>query len=84
MPKFKVQNHPGEQDKVLFTEIVNSPEGKTFFIDVKENARGVAVNIRERRARGQSDRIMIPAEILSEVMDSLEKVEKFLSDNLED
>ncbi len=46
---------------------------KTFFLDLKENDRGRFIKITED-VRGRRDTIMVPIEIVNELMDALENI----------
>ncbi|MFM2296737.1 MAG: hypothetical protein RL117_444 [Verrucomicrobiota bacterium] len=57
---------------LLHTEKIIS-DRKTFYIDLKENARGMVVKITED-VGGNRDTIMVPAEILSDFIQALQDV----------
>lgn len=46
---------------------------KTFFLDLKENDRGRFVKITED-VRGRRDTIMLPAELLGEFIEGLQRI----------
>ena len=48
-------------------------ERKTFFLDLKENDRGRFIKITED-VRGRRDTIMVPIEVVNEIMDALENI----------
>jgi hypothetical protein len=56
-------------DDLLHTEKILA-DRKTFYLDLKENARGKVVKITEE-VSGNRDTIMVPAEILSDFIDAL-------------
>ncbi len=57
---------------LLHTEKIIA-DRKTFYIDLKENARGMVVKITED-VGGNRDTIMVPAEILSDFIQALQDV----------
>ena len=52
------------EDDIICTEKIIA-ERKTFFLDLKQNARGKVVRITEKVSSNR-DRIMVPAEILDD------------------
>ena len=54
---------------LLHTEKILA-DRKTFFLDLKENARGKVVKITEE-VSGNRDTIMVPAEILKDFIEAL-------------
>lgn len=54
---------------LLHTEKILA-DRKTFYLDLKENARGKVVKITEE-VSGNRDTIMVPAEILGDFIDAL-------------
>lgn len=56
-------------DDLLHTEKILA-DRKTFYLDLKENARGKVVKITEE-VSGNRDTIMVPAEILGDFIDAL-------------
>ena len=48
----------------------SSPNGRFFFLDLKENARGRFVKITED-VRGRRDTIMLPSEHIQDFLDAL-------------
>lgn len=72
-------SHPTQRDrhvtpapKPLVTEIIDH-ERKRFFFDLIENHRGRALRLTED-VGGRRDRVMIPAEILPQVIEALQKI----------
>ncbi len=59
---------------ILHTEKILA-ERKTFYIDLKENARGRVVKITED-VGGNRDTIMIPAEILDDFIHALQDIKE--------
>lgn len=57
---------------LLHTEKILA-DRKTFYIDLKENARGMVVKITED-VGGNRDTIMVPAEILGDFIQALQEV----------
>lgn len=57
---------------LLHTEKILA-DRKTFYIDLKENARGMVVKITED-VGGNRDTIMVPAEILADFIQALQDV----------
>lgn len=57
---------------LLHTEKIIA-DRKTFYIDLKENARGMVVKITED-VSGNRDTIMVPAEILGDFIQALQDV----------
>ena len=62
------------QQDVLHTEKIIS-DRKTFFLDLKENARGRVVKITED-VSGNRDTIMVPAEILNDFIEALQDIKE--------
>lgn len=56
-------------DDLLHTEKILA-DRKTFYLDLKENARGKVVKITEE-VSGNRDTIMVPSEILGDFIDAL-------------
>lgn len=56
------------EDDIICTEKIIA-ERKTFFLDLKQNARGKVVRITEKVSSNR-DRIMVPAEILDDFISS--------------
>ena len=54
---------------LLHTEKIIA-DRKTFYLDLKENARGKVVKITEE-VSGNRDTIMVPAEVLGDFIDAL-------------
>ena len=61
-------------DDIICTEKIIA-DRKTFFIDLKSNARGRVVRITEKVSSNR-DRIMVPAEILDDFIAALEDIRK--------
>ncbi len=61
-------------DDIICTEKIIA-DRKTFFIDLKSNARGRVVRITEKVSSNR-DRIMVPAEILDEFIAALEDIRR--------
>lgn len=59
-------------DDLLHTEKILA-DRKTFYLDLKENARGKVVKITEE-VSGNRDTIMVPAEILGDFIDALSDI----------
>jgi hypothetical protein len=57
---------------LLHTEKILA-DRKTFYIDLKENSRGMVVKITED-VGGNRDTIMVPAEILADFIQALQEV----------
>jgi len=67
---FELVNQGGTVDSdLLHTEKILA-DRKTFFLDLKENARGMVVKITED-VSGNRDTIMVPAEILGDFIAAL-------------
>ena len=60
------------ESELLHTEKILA-DRKTFFLDLKENARGKVVKITEDVA-GNRDTIMVPAEILGDFIAALSDI----------
>jgi hypothetical protein len=60
------------ENDLLHTEKILS-DRKTFFLDLKRNARGMVVKITED-VSGNRDTIMVPAEILGDFIAALEDI----------
>ena len=72
-----MNNHPGLEtvdDDIICTEKIIA-DRKTFFIDLKSNARGRVVRITEKVSSNR-DRIMVPAEILDDFIAALEDIRR--------
>ncbi len=61
-----------KNDDLLHTEKILA-DRKTFYLDLKENARGKVVKITED-VSGNRDTIMVPAEILGDFIDALSDI----------
>lgn len=61
-------------DDIICTEKI-TVDRKTFFIDLKKNARGRVVRITEKVSSNR-DRIMVPAEILDEFIAALQEIQR--------
>ncbi len=61
-------------DDIICTEKIIA-DRKTFFLDLKSNARGRVVRITEKVSSNR-DRIMVPAEILDDFIAALEDIRK--------
>ena len=61
-------------DDIICTEKIIA-DRKTFYIDLKANARGRVVRITEKVSSNR-DRIMVPAEILDDFIAALEDIRK--------
>ncbi len=60
-------------DDLLHTEKILA-DRKTFYLDLKENARGKVVKITEE-VSGNRDTIMVPAEVLGDFIDALTDIQ---------
>lgn len=60
------------EDDIICTEKIIT-ERKTFFLDLKQNARGQVIRITEKVSANR-DRIMVPAEILDDFIKALEDI----------
>lgn len=60
-------------DDLLHTEKILA-DRKTFYLDLKENARGKVIKITEE-VSGNRDTIMVPAEILGDFIDALTDIQ---------
>jgi len=78
---FKAQEEPmigydedkrGNDNYPIHTEKIIS-DRKTFFLDLKENERGLFVRITED-VRGRRDTIIVPAEVLDEFIEALQQI----------
>ena len=58
-----------KNDDLLHTEKILA-DRKTFYLDLKENARGKVIKITEE-VSGNRDTIMVPAEVLSDFIEAL-------------
>ena len=67
-----------EQDIIHSEKIV--ADRKTFFLDLKENARGKVVRITEKVSNNR-DRIMVPAEIIDEFIAALQDIRDTIQGN---
>ena len=63
---------PKDDNDLLHTEKIIA-DRKTFFLDLKENARGRVVKITED-VSGNRDTIMVPAEILKDFIEALQDI----------
>ena len=61
-------------DDIICTEKIIA-DRKTFFLDLKKNARGQVVRITEKVSSNR-DRIMVPAEILDDFIAALQDIRK--------
>lgn len=61
-------------DDIICTEKIIA-DRKTFFLDLKQNARGQVVRITEKVSSNR-DRIMVPAEILDDFIAALQDIRK--------
>ena len=66
-------------DDIICTEKIIA-DRKTFFIDLKSNARGRVVRITEKVSSNR-DRIMVPAEILDDFSAALEDIRRANNEN---
>ena len=66
-------------DELLHTEKILS-DRKTFFLDLKENARGKVVKITED-VSGNRDTIMVPSEILDDFIAALTDIRETANGN---
>ncbi len=66
-------------DDIICTEKIIA-DRKTFFIDLKSNARGRVVRITEKVSSNR-DRIMVPAEILDDFIEALQDIRQANLDN---
>ena len=69
----KSQNKTVDDDIICTEKII--ADRKTFYIDLKANARGRVVRITEKVSSNR-DRIMVPAEILDDFIAALEDIRK--------
>ncbi len=60
-------------DDLLHTEKILA-DRKTFYLDLKQNARGKVVKITEE-VSGNRDTIMVPTEILGDFIDALTDIQ---------
>lgn len=60
------------EDDIIHSEKIIA-ERKTFFLDLKKNQRGYVVRVTEKVSNNR-DRIMIPAEVLDEVIAALQDI----------
>ena len=77
-----MNNHPGLEtvdDDIICTEKIIA-DRKTFFIDLKSNARGRVVRITEKVSSNR-DRIMVPAEILDDFIAALQDIQRANKEN---
>lgn len=63
-------------DDVICTEKLIT-DRKTFFLDLKKNARGHVIRITEKVSSNR-DRIMVPAEILDDFIAALQDIREAL------
>ncbi|MEG0023823.1 MAG: RNA-binding protein [Akkermansia sp.] len=61
-------------DDIICTEKIIA-DRKTFFLDLKKNARGQVVRITEKVSSNR-DRIMVPAEIIDDFIAALQDIRK--------
>lgn len=61
------------EDDIICTEKIIA-DRKTFFLDLKQNARGKVIRITEKVSSNR-DRIMVPAEILDEFIAALQDIQ---------
>ncbi|MGJ8675981.1 MAG: RNA-binding protein [Akkermansiaceae bacterium] len=61
-------------DEVLHTEKILA-DRKTFYLDLKKNARGMVLKITEEVA-GNRDTIMVPKEVLRDFIEALTDIQK--------
>ena len=61
-------------DDLLHTEKILA-DRKTFYLDLKQNARGKVVKITEE-VSGNRDTIMVPAEILGDFIEALQDIKE--------
>ena len=66
-------------DDIICTEKIIA-DRKTFFLDLKSNARGRVVRITEKVSSNR-DRIMVPAEILDDFIAALEDIRRANNEN---
>ncbi len=66
--------HLTVDDDIICTEKIIA-DRKTFFIDLKSNARGRVVRITEKVSSNR-DRIMVPAEILDDFIAALQDIRR--------
>ena len=62
-----------KNNDLLHTEKILA-DRKTFYLDLKENARGKVIKITEEVA-GNRDTIMVPAEVLGDFIDALTDIQ---------
>ena len=62
------------EDDIICTEKIIA-DRKTFFLDLKQNTRGLVVRITEKVSSNR-DRIMVPAEILDDFIAALQDIRK--------
>lgn len=67
------------EDDIIHSEKIVA-DRKTFFLDLKENARGKVVRITEKVSNNR-DRIMVPAEIIDEFIAALEDIRGTIKGN---
>ncbi|MGN0837242.1 MAG: hypothetical protein ACI4OS_07360 [Akkermansia sp.] len=67
------------EDDIICTEKIIA-DRKTFFLDLKSNARGRVVRITEKVSSNR-DRIMVPAEILDDFIAALQDIRKANEEN---
>lgn len=68
-----MQNHD-----LLHTEKIIA-DRKTFYLDLKQNARGKVVKITEE-VSGNRDTVMVPAEVLGDFIDALTDIQTTAQD----
>ena len=67
------------ESDLLHTEKILA-DRKTFFLDLKQNSRGMVVKITED-VSGNRDTIMVPAEILGDFITALTDIKATADDN---
>ncbi len=77
IPCEEAVHNPGLRRKTVDDDIICTEkiiaDRKTFYIDLKSNARGRVVRITEKVSANR-DRIMVPAEILDDFISALQDV----------
>lgn len=69
-------------DDVICTEKIIA-DRKTFFLDLKQNARGKVIRITEKVSNNR-DRIMVPAEVLDDFIAALEDIRRTMNGTREE
>lgn len=67
------EDNRSSDNRPLHTEKIIT-DRKTFFLDLKENDRGMFVRITED-VRGRRDTIIVPAEVLYEFIEALQQIQ---------